>query len=116
MIKIHNEKTLEERQNESKQMLTRYPGRVCIYVEKHRDCKIDGELSKKKFLIPEGIQVDQFIFMIRQKLVLKKEEALFFYVKNRLMTGTKPLSELYKKYKSKDNFLYVTYTSENCFG
>lgn len=111
------QKSLEERKEESEHMLKRYPGRVCIYVQKREKCKTLENLQKKKYLIPEEIQIDQFICVIRQRLDLKKEEGLFFYVKkNRLINGSKTLGELYKKYKENDNFLYITYTSENCFG
>ena len=110
-------KSLEERKRESDLMLKKYPGRCCIYVEKRETCKTIENLSKQKFLIPQDIQIDQFICMIRNRLELDKGEGLFFYVKNnKLINGSKPVGDLYKKYKSSDNFLYITYTSENCFG
>ena len=116
MKKLHAEKTLEERLEDSEGMLKRYPGRCCIYVEKMEGCKSLEELPKKRFLLPENIPTDQFMCIVRKRLSLKSEEALFFYIKKRMITGDKDIGELYHKYKQSDNFLYIKYSKENCFG
>ena len=112
----HAEKTLEERQNESNIMLKHYPGRCCIYIEKSNTCKNLDDLTKKKFLVPNTLTCDQLMYLIRSKLILKKEEALFFFIGKKMMTGRIPMGDLHKKYSADDNFLYIKYASENCFG
>ena len=112
----HVERTLEERQNESSVMLKRYPGRSCIYIEKSADCKNLADLTKNKFLVPNTLTSDQLMYLIRSRLILKKEEALFFFIGKKMMTGRIPVGDLHKKYGADDNFLYIKYASENCFG
>ena len=112
----HYDKSIEERQKEAEKILKEYPGKSCLYIEKLSTCKSLEEVSKKKYLVPNTLTVDQLIYLIRRKLVLKKEEALFFYANKRMITGQTEIGELYKKYKDKDNFLYIKYASENCFG
>ena len=112
----HRERSIEERSNEAKAMIKEYPGRSCLYIEKSETCKTLQNLSKKKYCVPNTINCDQLMYIIRSRLVLKKEEALFFYVDKRMISGSTQLGDLYKKYKDKDNFLYIKYASENCFG
>jgi len=97
-------------------MKERYPAHSCLYIQRKESCKTLTDLSKKKFLIPNIITADQLICIIRKRCVLKKEEAIFLYVNKRLLNGQITVGELYTKYQNKDGFLYMTYTSENCFG
>lgn len=112
----HKERPIEERREEARAMIKEFPGRSCLYIEKSPNCETLDNLSKKKYLVPNTISCDQLMYIIRSRLVLKKEEALFFYVDKRMICGSTQLGDLYKKYKDKDNFLYIKYASENCFG
>lgn len=102
--------------DEIKKMKERYPAHSCLYVERSKKCKTLNDLPKNKFLIPNIITADKLIYIVRKRCVLTKEEALFLYVKNKLLNGQITVGELYNKYKSDDGFLYITYTAENCFG
>ena len=97
-------------------MLRQYPGRCCLYIEKKESCKLLNNLQKKKYLVPKGVQFDQLIYIIRSRLVMKKETALFCYVNKRLINGSVTIGELYDKHKAEDKFLYIQYAGENCFG
>ena len=112
----HYDKPIIERQGEVKKMIKEYPGRSCLYIEKASTCKTLKELTKKKFLVPNTLTADQLMYLIRSRLTLTNEEALFFYINKRMLSGQTQLGDLYKKYKEKDNFLYIKYASENCFG
>ena len=55
--------------------------------------------------------------MIRKKLKLGKESALFFLVNGKKsLTGDDSIQEIYNKYKSDDGFLYIAYASEEIWG
>ena len=43
---------------------------------------ITGDLDKKKYLVPSDLTVGQFYFLIRKRISLRPEDALFFFVNN----------------------------------
>ena len=56
-------------------------------------------------------------FMIRNRLKMDKEAALFFLVNGKkVLTGEDTMQEIYNKYKSDDGFLYIAYASEIVWG
>lgn len=102
----------------AKELLDKYPNRVPIYVEKSKYCKELGDIDKNKYLVPKDLTVGQFMYVIRQRISLKPEKALFLYIKyeNRLPPSSELLCNIYDKYKSQDELLYMTYQTENTFG
>ena len=60
--------------------------------------------------------MNQFIYVIRKRLNLKSNEAIFVTINNEMCTSSEILSDIYDKHKNTDGFLYVTYSSENTFG
>ena len=112
----HKEKTMEQRQKESIEILLKYPDRACIFVEKIQSDTILPDLDKKKYLVPRSITAAQFILVIRNRIEIPKETALFFYTNKNIMSGNTLISEINDKHKDADGFLYIKYTGENCFG
>ena len=112
----HEEKSLEQRLSESKKILLKYPDRICIYVEKAKTSKLLCDLKKKKYLVPSKITMAEFIFVIRSKINVSKETALFFHINNKIISSNSIMRELNDKYKDQDGFLYIKYSDENCFG
>jgi GABA(A) receptor-associated protein len=102
--------------NKNFEIMQKYPDRICIYLSKLESCKTVKELDKHKYLIHNTMIASEFIFMIRQKLVLDSSQALFFYTNNMIVNGNILLSNIYNKYKHEDGFLYMYYCSENTFG
>ena len=62
--------------------------------------------------------MSELIYIIREKLKINKYDALYFIVDEKYaVTGSELLSELYHKYKDKeDNFLYLNYSEQQIFG
>ena len=106
---------IEERVNESRKIILKYPSRIPIIVEKYKDCKLNN-INKNKYLVPKDLQLSQFISVIRQRIQLESSQSLFITVNNRLCSGNHTLGEIYEENKDEDNFLYIVYTSENTFG
>jgi GABA(A) receptor-associated protein len=115
-MKLHENKTYEERLTESKKILKKYPTRACVFIKKLSTCNNVPNLDKNKFLVPLDLTMAQFIYIIRQRIRLHETHALFFYIDNNIIAGQMSISEIYSKYKSSDGFLYITYSGENCFG
>lgn len=106
-----------KRLNEANRVLEKYPDRIPIIVERYNRSSNDLPLiDKKKFLVPNDLIVGQFVYVIRKRIRLPAEKAIFIMVDNKLPQTSMLISELYEDYKDDDNFLYLTYSSENVFG
>ena len=116
-ISFKHKNTFEQRLTESRSIKNKFPGRIPVIVEKAPIINTDVPLiDKNKFLVPGDLTLGQFIFIIRKKLVLEPEKALFIFVKDQLPLTTTLMRELYANHQDNDGFLYMNYTSENTFG
>ena len=105
----------EERKLEAERILEKYPDRIPIIVE--RSIRTDvPEIDKKKYLVPKDITVGQFVYIIRKRIKLAPEKAIFLFLNETIPPTASLLSELYVDNKDEDKFLYLTYAGENTFG
>ena len=109
------EHDIETRKAESQKIRTKYPDRVPIIVEKEGNSDI-AEIDKKKYLVPSDLTVGQFIYVIRKRIKLDSEKAIFVFVKSVLPPSSALVTNIYTEYKDADGFLYLTYSGENTFG
>ena len=106
-----------KRLNEANRVLEKYSDRIPIIVERYNRSSNNLPLiDKKKFLVPNDLTVGQFVYVIRKRIRLSAEKAIFIMVDNKLPQTSMLISELYQDHKHEDNFLYLTYSSENVFG
>ena len=109
-------KTKEERIEEFQKISKANKGKIPIICEKEPKSKIQS-IDKTKYLINEELTVGQFTSLIRKKLNLDKEEALFLLVQGKnALTGNGTMADAYEKYKDEDGFLYIAYASELVWG
>lgn len=116
-FKYDKEKTFEQRLDEANNVLSKYPDRIPILVEKSSSCKKDiPDIDKSKFLVPSDLTVGQFMYVIRKRLKLQPDEAIFLFMKGMTPSNTALITSLYEEYKDKDKWLRISYTGENTFG
>jgi len=102
-------------QNNIQNILKKYPDKIPIIVKKDPR-SLAPDIEKSKFLVPKDLSVAQFIYIIRKRIKLEPEKAIFLYFgNNNILPSCITVEEAYYKYK-KDDVLYATYTSENTFG
>lgn len=118
MSNFKEQYTLEHRLNESKRIREKYPERFPVIVEKGKGKNSANikDIDKKKYLVTPDLTVGQFIYVIRKRIGLKPENAIFIFVNNILPPSSKLMSDLYREFKDEDGYLYVTYTGEETFG
>jgi GABA(A) receptor-associated protein len=107
--------SFDKRKEESRRILSKYPDRVPIIVENSTNSNIN-ELDKHKFLVPSDLTVGQFSYVIRKRIKLEPEIAMFLFTNNILPASSDLISQIYDKYQDKDKFLYFTINGENTFG
>nr|CAB3247936.1 gamma-aminobutyric acid receptor-associated protein [Phallusia mammillata] len=109
------EHTFDKRRNEGEKIRRKYPDRVPVIVEKAAKARI-GDLDKKKYLVPSDLTVGQFYFLIRKRIHLRPEEALFFFVNNVIPPTSTTMGQLYQEHHEEDFFLYIAYSDESVYG
>ena len=114
MVNFIDEFTLDERTIESKKIMTKYPGRLPVIVEKG-NCQLK-QINKNKFLVCKDMTMSQYVFMVRKRIELDPSQSLFVLVNNRIASGNYTMAQVYEEYKNEDGFIYMVYTSENTFG
>jgi len=103
---------------EAIRVLTKYPDRIPIIVNR---CNTAGpdvpHIDKHKFLVPSDLTMGQFQYVIRKRLAVSPEKALFLFVNNAIVPTSSLVSSVYEEYQDEDTLhLYVTYAMENTFG
>lgn len=86
-----------------------------VIVEKAPKARI-GDLDKKKYLVPSDLTVGQFYFLIRKRIHLRPEDALFFFVNNVIPPTCATMGSLYQEHHEEDYFLYIAYSDESVYG
>ena len=108
--------TFEKRQDEALRIMKKYPDRVPIIVERSRSDTTTELINKNKYLAPSSLTVGQFVYVIRKRLILPPEKAIFLFIGGILPPTASLLGSIYDERKDKDHFLYITYSGENTFG
>ena len=103
------------RRSESDRIRAKYPDRVPVICER-ADRSDVPDIDKKKYLVPADLTVGQFIYVIRKRIKLPPEKAIFIFVDNVIPPTASLMSAVYEVQKDEDGFLYVTYSGENTFG
>ena len=114
-MKFQQEHTFEDRKAESSRVREKYPARVPVICEKVDKSNI-ADIDKKKYLVPSDLTCGQFVFVIRKRLKLPAESAIFLFVNGRIPATADMLKTVYQKHMDKDGFLYIQYSDENVFG
>ena len=107
--------TFEKRKAEADRVLQKYTDRIPVIVEKAKRCVIT-DIDNRKFLVPKDLTVGQFIWVIRKRIRLAPEQAIFIFVDNTLPIQTETMAQVYKNHVDPDGFLYVIYSGESVFG
>lgn len=105
----------DKRAAESARIRGKYGDRVPVIVERAEKSDIPT-LDKKKYLVPADLTVGQFVYVIRKRIKLSAEKAIFIFVNNTLPPTAALMSAIYEEHKDEDGFLYVTFSGENTFG
>ena len=110
------DKPVEERIKAVHAIRTKYPDRIPICVYKDPNSKAPL-LDKEKFLVPMDMSVGQFVYVIRKRIKLQSNEAIYIFFNGTIIDTNSLLSSVYEKHKdSEDKMLYCIYAIENTFG
>ena len=108
---------LEERLRQFDAIKKEYPNRIPIILERLYNSSLNSNI-KSKYILSNDLTMAEFMNIIREKLKISPETALFFLAKGKYnLTGNEILGEIYDKYKdNEDGFLYIFYSEEEIYG
>ncbi|KAL5700389.1 Autophagy-related protein 8h [Ranunculus cassubicifolius] len=110
-----DEYSFEERLEESKGIVAKYPDRIPVIAERYSSSDLP-EMEKKKYLVPRDMSIGHFIHILSLRLGLSPGKALFVFVNNTLPQTASLMDSLYGSFKDEDGFLYMCYSTEKTFG
>lgn len=114
MSEFKKTNSFEKRKAESDKIMSKYPDRIPVIVERGND-QIE-DIDKHKFLVPSDLTIGQFMMVIRKRMQLAPDQAIFLFINNTLPIAASLMSQVYREHKDIDGFLYVTYSGESTFG
>ena len=109
----------DKRRKDALKVLSRYPDRIPIIVQiGDSKSKKRMRLDKHKFLVPNDMKFGQFAAVLRQRMRLKPEVALFTMCKKngRIPATSDLMISIYHTCMGRDHFLYLDLFTENTFG
>ncbi len=116
MLSFREVHPLGRRIEEARRVKEKYPGRIPIIVERAQRNSDVPLLDKHKFLCPGDLTIGQFSYVVRRRMTLPPEKALFLFVNNTIPMTSQLMRELYTLHADNDGFLYIQYSGENTFG
>jgi GABA(A) receptor-associated protein len=113
---FRDQHTIETRLSESTRIRSKYPERIPIILEQCPSSNIVPVVDRSKYLVPDHLTLGQFLVVIRQRIQLGSEHALFLFINQTLVPIGALLSTVYRDHHDPDGFLYVLYSGETTFG
>ena len=106
--------SFDKRSSDAQKILIQYPSRIPIICE--RVTTKVPQLDRTKYLCPDDLSLGNFMYVIRKRMKMAPEEAMYLFVNGRILPVSKILGEIYEKHRDEDGFLYINYDSEATFG
>lgn len=112
--------SLRDRLEEFNRISTKFPDKIPIICEVDmKDNQIDAtNWTKNKYLVDNSLTVGQFMYVVRKRIKVPPEKAIFLTVGNGIIPPTGELiSNIYNKHRDpSDQFLYFFLMGESFFG
>ncbi|KAM3961178.1 uncharacterized protein ACR2FA_004730 [Aphomia sociella] len=114
---IKTKKPFVSRKEEVMAIKSKFPTKIPLIVERYHKERNLPILDKTKFLVPEDITMSQFLVIIRNRIRIKPNQALYLIINNRSMLSMSlTMAQAHENYGDEDGFLYITYASQEVFG
>ena len=96
--------TLERRKQESARIKAKYTERFPIIVEKSKTKTEIPDIDRHKFLVPKDFTVAEFIHVIRKRIKLLPEQAIFLFIGGQIPPISDTMSSLFQRFVEEDGF------------
>lgn len=99
---------------EARHVRQKYPDRIPVIVtSRSKDLQVD----KHKYLVPSDLTMGQFIYVLRKRVKVKPEQAIFVFINNIIPPSSSLMSTIYTEHVDPNiGMLKAVMTKENTFG
>ena len=115
-MEYKNKFPFEKRYEDAIRIKEKFPDRIPIIIDLHKSSYSLPPLDKRKYLVTSDITIGQFIYILRKRMQLSSDKAIFIFVNNIIPPTSVMVSEIYKEHMDPDNFLYFTLSGESVYG
>jgi len=106
----------DKRKEEASRITKKYTDRIPVIIDVIEKNTKDLHLDKFKYLVSHDLTVGQFLYVIRNRIKLEPEKAVFILFNNKCLPTSEIIGNIYKTNKDSDGFLYAMISLENTFG
>lgn len=104
--------TTNEEGNFQLKLKEKYPDRTAIIIDAHKDIG----LNRLRYLVPNTCTWSEFMVILRKRISLGSEQALYFFVNGTIPRHTDMVSVLAETESDVNGIMHVTLTKESTFG
>ena len=102
---------------EADRIMRKYPDRIPVLVTRNQNSANTPDIDKHKYLVPVDLTMGQLLFVIRRRLKMNAEKALFLFVDSAVVCNSELVSTVYyRSHDPQDGFLHAVYSCESVFG
>jgi len=105
----------DKRRSESNRVRSKYSDRIPVICEIDKHSNLPP-LDKTKFLVPSDLTMGQFNYIIRRRIKLAPEKAMFLFINNTVAPSAALMSTVFDQHQDSDGFVYVKIGEESVFG
>jgi GABA(A) receptor-associated protein len=116
IVRFKDEKPFDVRQVESRRVREKYPDLIPVICERADNSDLP-DTTRRKYLVPQALTMGQFMYVLRRRINLDANRAMFLFIDNNTLAPSAELvSSVFEEHKDEDGFLYMTYNGESTFG
>ncbi|CAI5442517.1 unnamed protein product [Caenorhabditis angaria] len=109
------ENDFAKRRADAENIRKKHPDRIPVIIQKSPKSRLP-DLDKAKYLVHSNFTVGQFYCLIRNRIKLRPEDGIFFFVNNVIPQTMTTMGQLYQDHHEEDLFLYFAYSEESVYG
>lgn len=117
MERFKKDNKFEKRKTDTKNVMTKYPSKIPVYLSRGRMNRTMEEYDKRKFLVGDNMKLISFLNIVRKNYGIESSKSLYLMINDKvLVDNVSSMGIIYDKYKDEDGYLYISYYEENVFG
>jgi GABA(A) receptor-associated protein len=101
--------------HEIKALQKKYTAHVFVHVKRSPRASNMPELDKHKFIVQREMSLGTFMFVVRKRMKLPPEKAMFLFVDDTIPTTSSTMGEI-SAIHGENGVLVMHYAGENTFG
>ena len=108
--------SLEVRTREAARIKAKFQDRIPVVVEQAAGVRSVPPIDRSRFLVPADLTLGQFMYVIRKRVKLSADQAIFIFANSHIPSSSMQMSEVAAEHGDVDGFLYLVYAGESTFG